>query len=110
MHAISADRQRNGKASGSERQTGLEIVLAKRTYVLPWSQFLFAEGGDDEIRAVFTTHDVIVRGAALTGLLAELAGQRIARLQEPARTDRFEEASGPMVRQVIVERVQEARG
>ena len=109
MNAISVDRQRNGKAPGSERQTGLEIVLLKRTYVLPWSQFLFAEGGDDEIRAVFTTHDVIVRGAALTGLLAELAGQRIARLQEPARTDRFEQSSGPMVRQVIVERVQEAR-
>ena len=109
MNAISVDRQRNGKATGSERQTGLEIVLLKRTYVLPWSQFLFAEGGDDEIRAVFTTHDVIVRGAALTGLLAELAGQRIARLQEPARTDRFEQSSGPMVRQVIVERVQEAR-
>jgi hypothetical protein len=42
-------------------------------------------------------------------LLAELAGQRIARLQEPARTDRFEESSGPIVRQLIVERAQEAR-
>ena len=77
--------------------------------MFPWSQFLYAEGGDDEIRAVFTTHDLIVRGAALTGLLADLAGQRIARLQEPARTDRFEESSGPVVRQLIVERVQEAR-
>ena len=109
MNAISADRQRNGKAIGSERQTGLEIVLLKRTYVFPWSQFLFAEGGDDEIRAVFTTHDVIVRGAALTGLLAELAGQRMVLLQEPTRADRFEESSGPIVRQLIVERVQEAR-
>ena len=107
MNAVSVDRQR--KAIGTERQTGLEIVLLKRTYVFPWSQFLYAEGGDDEIRAVFTTHDVIVRGATLTGLLAELAGQRIARLQEPARTDRFEESSGPIVRQLIVERVQEAR-
>ena len=107
MNAVSVDRQR--KAIGTERQTGLEIVLLKRAYVFPWSQFLYAEGGDDEIRAVFTTHDVIVRGTALTGMLAELAGQRIARLQEPARTDRFEESSGPVVRQLIVERVQEAR-
>ena len=109
MNAVSVDRQRNRKATGTERQTGLEIVLLKRTYVFPWSQFLYAEGGDDEIRAVFTTHDVIVRGAALTGMLAELAGQRIARLQEPTRTDRFDESSGPVVRQLIVERVQEAR-
>ena len=108
MNAIPVDRQRNGKAIGSERQTGLEILL-KRTYVFPWGQFLYAEGGDDEIRSVFTTHDVIVRGTALTGLLAELAGQRIVRLQEPARTDRFEELSGPIVRQLIVERVEEAR-
>ena len=109
MNAISLDRQRNGKAIGPERQTGLEIVLLKRTFVFPWSQFLYAEGGEVEIRAVFSTHDVVIRGAALTGLLAELAGQRIARLQEPTRTDRFEESSGPMVRQLIVERVQEAR-
>ena len=110
MNAISVDRQRNGKAIGTERQTGLEIVLLKRTYVFPWSQFLYAEGGEDEIRAVFSTHDVVIRGAALTGLLAELAGQRIARLQEPARTDRFEQSSGAIVRQLIVERAQEARG
>jgi hypothetical protein len=109
VNAVSVDRQRNGKAIGTERQNGLEIVLLKRTYVFPWSQFLYAEGGDDEIRAVFSTHDLIVRGTALTGLLGDLAGQRIARLQEPARTDRFEESSGPVVRQLIVERVQEPR-
>ena len=67
MNAVSVDRQRSWKTIGTERQTGLEIVLLKRTYVFPWSQFLYAEGGDDEIRAVFTTHDVIVRGTALTG-------------------------------------------
>ena len=109
MNAISVDRQRNGKAIGPERQIGLEIVLLKRMYVFPWSQFLYAEGGNDEIRAVFTTHEVVVRGTALTGLLAELAGQRIARLQEPARTDRFDESSGPVVQQLIVERAPEPR-
>ncbi|HZL55881.1 MAG TPA: hypothetical protein VFC21_02300 [Bryobacteraceae bacterium] len=104
MNAVSVDRQRNGKAIGPEREIGLEIVLLKRTYVLPWSQFLYAEGGDDEIRAVFTTHDAIVRGTAMTGLLARLASQRICPLQEPACTDRLDESSGPIVRQSIVER------
>jgi hypothetical protein len=109
VNAVSVDRQRNVKAIGPDRQAGLEIILLKRTYVFPWSQFLYAEGGDDEIRAVFATHDLIVRGTALAGLLADLAGQRIARLQEPARTDRFGESSGPVVRQLSVERAQEAR-
>jgi hypothetical protein len=109
VNAVSVDRQRTIKAIGPERQAGLEIVLLKRTYVFPWSQFLYAEGGDDEIRAAFTTHDLIVRGTGLTALLADFAGQRIARLQEPARTDRFDESSGPVVRQLIVERAQEAR-
>jgi len=109
VNAVSVDRQPSWKTIGTERQTGLEIVLLKRTYVFPWSQFLYAEGGNDEIRAVFTTHEVIVRGTALTGLLAELAGQRIARLQEPTRTDRFDGSSGLVVRQLIVERAQEPR-
>ena len=87
MNAISVDRQRNGKAIGSERQTGLEIVLLKRTYVFPWSQFLYAEGGDDEVRAVFTTHDVIVRGTALTGLLG--CRNRLAQIGSRSRLDRL---------------------
>ena len=77
MNAVSVDKQRSWKTIGTDRQTGLEIVLLKTTYVFPWSQFLYAEGGDDEIRAVFTTHDVIVRGATLTGLLADYAKRAI---------------------------------
>ena len=109
MNAASVDNRKPWTINSDERPAALEVSLLKRVVVLPWTQFLYAEGGDDEIRAVFTTHDLIVRGTALTGLLADLAGQRIARLQEPARTDRFDEPSGPVVRQLIVERVQEAR-
>ena len=76
-----------------ERPAGLEIVLLKCSYVLPWSQFLFAEGGDDEIRLAFTTHDVLIKGSGLSPLLVDFAAQRIARLQQPARSDRF--AKGP---------------
>ena len=41
---------------------GLQIDLIKRTYVFPWSQFIFAEGDADEIRMTFSTHDVVISG------------------------------------------------
>jgi hypothetical protein len=47
------------------------MPIAERSYVLPWSQFLYAEGGDDEVRLAFTTHDVLVNGSQL-GSLAQL--------------------------------------
>ncbi len=46
------------------RVLGLEVILLKQVIVLPWNQFLYAECGDDEVRAVFTTHDVVAREAA----------------------------------------------
>jgi len=55
MSALSADSQKSWKTTPQERPPGLEIVLLKRTYVLPWNQFLYAEGGDEEIRLAF--HD-----------------------------------------------------
>jgi len=42
---------------------GLEVVLLKEVFVLPWNQFLYAQGADDEVRAVFTTHDVVAKAA-----------------------------------------------
>jgi hypothetical protein len=29
---------------------GLQVVLLKKTYVFPWSQFLYAEGTAEEVR------------------------------------------------------------
>ena len=68
---------------------GLQVVLLKKTYVFPWSQFLYAEGTAEEVRVAFTTHDVLIKGALLGSLLDELTAQRVARLSEPARTDKF---------------------
>ena len=42
---------------------GLKVVLLKEVFVLPRNQFLYAQGGDDEVRAVFTTHDVVAKAA-----------------------------------------------
>jgi hypothetical protein len=80
----------------------LEIVLHRATYVLPWSQFLYAEGGEDEIRLIFATHDVAVKGSGLGELLSDVAGHRLAALVEPRNADRFLSRGEPSVREVIV--------
>ncbi len=57
--------------------------------MLPWSQFLYAEGGADEIRLAFSTHDVVVSGGQLGPLLADLSAQRVSVLREPLRAGVF---------------------
>ena len=109
MSTLSADSQRSSKTTTQERPAGLEIVLLKRTYVLPWNQFLYAEGGDDEIRVAFTTHDVVVKGGGLSSLLADLAAQRIARLQKPTRADNFSNGTGPLIRELSVTNIESNR-
>ena len=44
----------------------------------------YAEGGDDELRLVFATHDVQVKGTGLSALLTDVAAHRLAALVEPA--------------------------
>ena len=83
----------------------LEVVLHKATYVLPWSQFLFAEGGEDEVRMVFATHDVMVKGSGLGALLTDVAAHRLAGLAEPISPDRFLGRSVPSIREVAVRKV-----
>ena len=109
MNTALSDNRHPWATNATERQAGLEIVLPKRTYVLPWNQFLYAEGGDDEIRLVFTTHDVLIKGSGLNPLLVELAAQRIVRLEQPVRADRLTSGSGRSIREVSVVRV-EANG
>lgn len=108
MNTALSDSRQPWTNNAPERQAGLEIVLPKRTYVLPWNQFLYAEGGDDEIRLAFATHDVLVKGSGLNSLLVDLAAQRIARLEQPVRADRLT-GGGRSIREVSVVRV-EANG
>ena len=86
--------------------SNLEIVLLKRTFVMPWSQFLFAEGGNDEIRLAFSTHDIIVTGSRLGLLLEDLSAQKLSRLQEPARQERFASVTGPQITSISVQKVE----
>src|SRR5215467_11893058 len=102
MSTVLADSQRLWKVSPEERPAGLQVVLLKRTYVLPWTQFLYAEGGEDEIHLVFATHDVLVRGAGLQVLLADVAAHRLVGLNEPLRAERFTTRIGMCVRELVV--------
>jgi hypothetical protein len=107
MNAASVDSEDEWRVVARERSTGFEIVLVKRTYVLPYSQFLYAEGGDDEIRLVFATHDVFVAGRGLSAILTDLAEQRICRLNEPTRADRLSRFGTPCIREIRVQKAVE---
>ena len=91
------------------RLLGLEIQLLHSAYALPWTQFLYATGTSEQVRAVFTTHDVVVKGSGLASLLSDFAAQRIAVLKEPARTDRFAPATCPRITELTVHAVAETR-
>jgi hypothetical protein len=92
-------------ASSEISSSNLEVVLLKQTFVLPWSQFLFAEGGNEEIRLAFSTHDVVVTGSRLSLLLEDLSARRLSRLQEPGRADRFSSTVGLQIASISVQKV-----
>ena len=85
--------------------SNLEVVLRKKTYVLPWCQFLFAEGGDAEIRLAFSTHDVVITGNRLEKLLEYLSARRLNTLEEPGRADRFAFSVGQQISSISVQKV-----
>lgn len=91
------------------RVYGLQVILLKRVYVLPWTQFLYAEGTSEEVQAFFSTHDVVAKGSGLDSLLSDFASQQITVLKEPARADKFTSLAGPLISELKVRRV-EAEG
>lgn len=106
MTSVSTDHYEPWEVTAREGPACLLVILLKRTYVLPWSQFLYAEGGDDEVRLAFATHDVLVNGSQLGSLLADLSGQRVGLLREPARTERFRHEGGAQITGVSVQKVE----
>ena len=101
-----ADEAKGWTVDAEHRVHGLRVVMLKRVYVLPWTQFLYAEGTSEEVRAVFSTHDVVVKGSDLNSLLSDIAAQQSAVLREPARTDKFAGSEGPRVAGVEVHQVE----
>jgi hypothetical protein len=92
----------------ANRVYGLQVILLKRIYVLPWTQFLYAEGTTEEVLAVFSSHDLLIKGSSLGPLLADFASQQITVLQEPVRADRFTSAAGPRIVELEVREVEKS--
>ncbi len=104
MNATSVDRAHWTIGNG-DRPPAMEIVLLKTTLVLSWNQFIFAEGGDDEIRIVFASHDVIVLGAGLSVLLQAITANQVSSIREPGRSDRFPAYGARFIREIEVRRL-----
>jgi len=79
----------NTSSKTSGNPAVLKIVLAKDTFVLPWSHFLFAKGGSDEILMAFSTHNIVITGRGLDKLLPRIISQQESSLAEPIRADVF---------------------
>ncbi len=105
MTMVSAD-DRTRHMDAQAHSLTLQVVLLKRTYVLPWSQFLYAEGGTDEVRLTFATHDARVKGRNLNALLAIISAYGLALIQEPVRPDRFSTGTCPFIREISVEKIE----
>ena len=103
---VSAGEAKGWTVDTEHRVFGLQVVMLKRMYVLPWAQFLYAEGTSDEVHAVFSTHDVVVKGSDLDSLLGDMASQQVTVLKEPARTDKFTSAGGPRITELEVRRAE----
>jgi hypothetical protein len=76
---------------------------------LPWSQFLYAEGGNDEIHLAFSMHNVLVKGSNLDSLIAAIAANGIVRLEEATRSDRMLAGTGTFIREISIMRIDQER-
>ena len=88
-----------------DRPAGMEIRLLKRTLVLPWSQFLHAEGDDEAINVTYATHGISICGSGLGSLLTDLCNQRVSLLREPVQAERFASDPGPRVISISIQKV-----
>ena len=84
---------------------GVQIQLFNRTYVFPWSQFLYAEGDSGEIRMAFSTHDVTIKGVRLDMLLEGITFQKVSNLRESLRAESMLSNSGLTISNIVVNKV-----
>jgi hypothetical protein len=91
--------------TSSEQSPALEIVLFKQAVILSWSQFVYAEGGGDELRIAFASHDVVVKGTGLDPLLAAIASHRVASIHESERSERFLSPAARFIREIVVRKI-----
>ncbi|MGB9455473.1 MAG: hypothetical protein WCB12_05495 [Bryobacteraceae bacterium] len=92
--------------STADQPPALEIVLSRQTVILSWNQFVYAEGGDDDVRIAFASHDVVVKGAGLGPLLHAIAANRVARIQESGRSEHFPGQAWRFIREIVVRQME----
>jgi hypothetical protein len=108
MNTALADSAKPWTNTDDLGSVALEIALLKRTVILHWNQFIYAEGRDDEIRIAFGSHDILVRGTGLLALLADVKAQHVATIYEPTRSDRFPGPGARFIREIEVRRIDAA--
>ncbi len=92
-----------------ESPATLEVVSAKQRLVLAWSQFVYAEGGAEQVRIAFASHDVVVKGAGLDPLLHAIATRQVASIREDTRAGHFSAGGGRFIREISIRKI-EAEG
>ncbi len=92
--------------SAADQPPALEIVLLRQTVILSWSQFVFAEGGDDEVRIAFASHDVVVKGAGLNPLLRAIAAHQVALIRESVRSEHFPAQVVRLIREIVIRKME----
>ncbi len=70
-----------------QRPQYLTIELRRSIHVLPWMRLTFAEGSNSEVKLVFGSHTVIVKGHGLDALLSAVAAQQVIRLLQPTQNE-----------------------
>jgi len=91
--------------SAADQPPALEIVLRRQTVIISWNQFVYAEGGADEVRIAFASHDVVLRGVGLDPLLRAIAANRVALIRESDRSGRFSEPAERFIREIVVRKI-----
>jgi len=108
MNTASADSA-SWTISTAEPPATLEVVLAKQKLVLAWSQFVYAQGGADQVRIAFASHDVVVKGAGLDPLMHAIAAHRVTSIREETRAGHFSTGGGRFIREISIRKI-EAEG
>jgi hypothetical protein len=92
--------------STAHQPPALEIVLLRQTVIISWNQFVYAEGGDDEVRIAFASHDVAVVGTGLAPLLPAIADHRVALIRESVRSESFPSHAARSIREIVVRKIE----
>ena len=90
----------------SDPPAALEILLPKQTVILSCNQFVYAEGDNEQLRIVFASHDIVIKGAGLDPLLPAIASHRVKSLRESVRAESFSGEAGRFIREIVVRRVE----